>query len=359
LVELLVVIAIIGVLVALLLPAVQAAREAARRIQCTNNLKQNALAMQTYENAKKYYPEYHAALLGNARYLSQCPAPSTGTPDPYSSNAGYAQCPGPTWSVLILPYVEQQQLFNSFDKTLRLRDGPNQQWIKQVVGSYVCPSAESSGNPVFDNREDVAGGNPVTPAVGLYYAVSAGPLEQDKCSPICQSLTGQQNGSPGNYCCQGSGYGTQIYNNPNAESPGMWGRSNQKRTFKQVTDGLSNTFMMGETLPEQCQYQAAFGANFSLATTAIPLGTYELCLADDGHHHFQNTCHHIGCGFKSMHSGNGANFAMADASIHFVTDTIDYVVYNYLGTRAGGEVAALPLASAPWRVQRPFYLSRR
>jgi prepilin-type processing-associated H-X9-DG protein len=53
-------------------------------------------------------------------------------------------------------------------------------------------------------------------------------------------------------------------------------------------------------------------------------------------------CHHIGCGFKSDHAGNGVNFAMADGSIHFITDTINYVLYNNLGTRAGSETAALP-----------------
>jgi prepilin-type N-terminal cleavage/methylation domain-containing protein len=334
LVELLVVIAIIGVLVALLLPAVQAAREAARRAQCTNNLKQGALAMTNYETTKKYYPQYHAALYGQPGYGS-CPNPTAATPNPYGGS-GYSSCPGLSWGAQILPYEEQQQLYARFNPKLRMKDGTNQQYIKEVPPSYVCPSAESARQPVFDNRRDIAGGNPDTPSLGMYYAVSAGPVHQDKCHPLCPNQT------PGaaNYCCQGANYGTDV-SNSNNESPGMWGRSDQKRSFKQVTDGLSNTFMMGETLPEQCQYHSAFGLNFSLAGTAIPINTDQTCVAADSTSPPPSGCHPLGCGFKSNHPG-GAHFAMADASIHFLGETIDYQIYNNLGTRSGSETAGLP-----------------
>jgi prepilin-type N-terminal cleavage/methylation domain-containing protein len=337
LVELLVVIAIIGVLVALLLPAVQAAREAARRAQCTNNLKQSALAMINYENAKKFYPQYHAAVYG-------VPGDGSCTAPPYGGS-GYANCPGLTWGVSILPYIEMQQLYDRFNPKLRTRDGTNTLYIKEVPPSFICPSAESAGQPVFDNRRDVAGGNPTTPALGMYYGVSAGPLHQDACNPVCTLATGGGS-SPSlrNFCCQGANYGTDIVSNPDNASPGMWGRNDEKRTFKQVTDGLTNTFMMGETLPEECQYHAAFGANFSLAGTAIPLNTDQICVSptptgtpsQNG-----SSCHNTGCGFKSDHT-NGVHFAMADASVHLISDTIDYVVDNNLGTRAGSETASLP-----------------
>jgi prepilin-type N-terminal cleavage/methylation domain-containing protein len=323
LVELLVVIAIIGVLVALLLPAVQAAREAARRAQCTNNLKQSALAMLTFENNNKFQPQYHAAI------RSTCPTPTAAD---YYGGGGYGQCAGPVWSVLLLPYIEQQQLFDRFNKTKKMNDASNAQWIRQVPPNFVCPSAESAGQPVFENRRDRAGANPQTPALGLYYAVSAGPLHQDTCNPACSGSPG-----PANFCCQGLNYGT----NPDDNSPGMFGRTDKKRSFKQVTDGLSNTFLMGETLPEQCQYHAAFGLNFSLAGTAIPLNTDQTCVANDTVSPPATTCHHLGCGFKSNHPG-GAHFAMADASIHFLDEAIDYRVYNNLGTRAGSETASLP-----------------
>ncbi|MBA3480583.1 MAG: DUF1559 domain-containing protein [Pirellulales bacterium] len=230
----------------------------------------------------------------------------------------------------MLPYVEQQQLYDRFNKKARMIDAVNQEWIRQVPGSFVCPSAESARQPVFDNRRDRAGANPTTPSLGLYYAVSAGPLHQDACNPAC--LPGA-----GSYCCQGANYGT----NKDDDSPGMFGRSDKKRSFKQVTDGLSNTFLMGETLPDQCQYHAAFGTNFSMAGTAIPLNTIQTCVSPGATDPPPTGCHHLACGFKSTHSG-GANFAMADASIHFVSEAIDYVVYNNLGTRAGDEAASLP-----------------
>ena len=331
LVELLVVIAIIGVLVALLLPAVQAAREAARRSQCTNNLKQSALAMVNFENTKKFQPQYHAAVYGIPGY-SSCPNPPADPNNPYGA-AGYRECPGPVWGVLILPYIEQQQLYDRFNKKAKMSDTVNRESIQQVPGSFVCPSAESARQPVFENRRDRAGASPTTPALGLYYAVSAGPLHQDSCNPACPNATP----GPANYCCQGTNYGM----NKDDDSPGMFGRYDRKRSFKQVTDGLSNTFLMGETLPEQCQYQAAFSTNFSLAGTAIPLNTIQTCVSPGATDPPPSGCHHLACGFKSNHQG-GANFAMADGSIHFLQESIDYVVYNNLGTRAGEETASLP-----------------
>jgi prepilin-type N-terminal cleavage/methylation domain-containing protein/prepilin-type processing-associated H-X9-DG protein len=310
LVELLVVIAIIGVLVALLLPAVQAAREAARRSQCTNNLKQNVLAILNFHDVKKHQPQYHAAI-----------RPAT-TPYNYSQ-------PGPVWTVLILPFMEQQALYNRFDKTVTMNDRRNSQQnafqpdppVRHIVGNYVCPSAESAGQPVFDRRNDAGGFNP-EPALGLYYAASMGPTEPDECRFCTQA-------SMRPLCCQAADYGTS-----NDSSTGMWGRSDGIRMFKEVTDGLSNTFFLGETLPEQCVYQGAWAVNFSLAGTQIPLNTFEICAQPPG-------CHQLGCGFKSAHPG-GAHFAFGDGRVVFVSEAIDYLVYNALGTRAGDETVSLP-----------------
>ncbi len=113
----------------------------------------------------------------------------------------------------------------------------------------------------------------------------------------------------------------------------MFGRSNGLRKFKGVTDGLSHTFLAGETLPEQCWYQAAFAPNFSLAGTHIPLNTFKECKGTG--------CHNIGCGFKSPHPG-GAHVVMTDASCQFVQESIDYQVYNGWGTRAGNASVELP-----------------
>ncbi len=306
LVELLVVIAIIGVLVSLLLPAVQQARAAARRSSCQNNLRQIGLAIQNYHTAHETQPKYHN-VVGDYAW-------------------GKA---GATWTMAILPFLEQNALYESFDFTKLIRSRENALAVQQVVQVYVCPSAESASQPVFEDRADAGGNNP-NPALGLYYPASMGPTDTDGC-PYCPVR-----GRPGddNYCCQGRNYGTRDERDQlAASSTGMFGRFNDERRFAQVTDGLSNTLMVGESLPRQCAYGGAFAPNFSLAGTTIPLNTFETCPRPPG-------CHNRGCGFKSDHSGGG-HFAMADASVRYVIDTIDYRIYNHLGTRAAQDLATL------------------
>jgi prepilin-type N-terminal cleavage/methylation domain-containing protein len=127
LVELLVVIAIIGVLVALLLPAVQAAREAARRTQCTNNMKQLALALHNYHDVNKRFPP-SGILAGDIRV----PVPPANAPSavPYHH----------TWLVMILPYLEQAPLYDSTNKLLPIWQQQN--IVSTQVPALLCPSSE-------------------------------------------------------------------------------------------------------------------------------------------------------------------------------------------------------------------------
>src|SRR5947207_299613 len=129
LVELLVVIAIIGVLVALLLPAVQAGREAARRSQCMNNLRQIGLALHTYHDTFRVFPPSYLTVPGGS--------PSMGPPDPENGDAG----PGWTALMLLLPQVEQGNLYNSFDLNSPAWSSKNAAPAKQLVRSYICPSS--------------------------------------------------------------------------------------------------------------------------------------------------------------------------------------------------------------------------
>jgi prepilin-type N-terminal cleavage/methylation domain-containing protein len=333
LVELLVVIAIIGILVALLLPAVQAAREAARRAQCVNNVRQIGIAVQNYHDTYKHQPQYHAALPNNA----------TQTYADYSY--GWR---GAIWTVLILPFMEEQALYDRFDKTKKMTDDStigtlgysNRSLAKTVVSGFVCPSNVSAGNPIFTDRQDGAGANVNNPQIslGLFYGVSMGPTQPDACRycPDHDGITGSTP-SPKNYCCQGYQYGWKDAANLVADSStGMFGRNMKIRTFKQITDGLSSTFLAGETMPEQCTYQSAWAPNFALAATEIPLNTFITCSIPP-----TGGCHADACGFKSAHPG-GAHFAMVDASVHFIAETIDYQLYNNLGTRAGAEVVTVP-----------------
>jgi len=339
LVELLVVIAIIGVLVALLLPAVQAAREAARRSQCSNNMRQVALAIINFHDNRNHQPQYHAAFPPGTSGGSGSGRGGGATAWTYN----YATDPGPVWSVLILPYMEQQPLFDRFDKKVTMNHANNRPAVQHIVTTYVCPSAESASQPIMD-RDNAAHSNP-SPSLGLYYGASMGPTEPDTCH-FCSDKSGvadkngtDSNGTENSSCCQGKAYGTLSYETPQLKpgdsSTGMFGRNYIKRKFREVTDGLSNTILIGETIPEQCIYQATYGPNFSLAGTSIPLNTFEPpCKAPPG-------CHNLACGFKSYHPG-GAQFAFVDGSVHLINETIDYQLYNELGTRAGGETVTVP-----------------
>ncbi|NQT37211.1 MAG: DUF1559 domain-containing protein [Planctomycetes bacterium] len=294
LVELLVVIAIIGILIGLLLPAVQAVRAAARRMQCSNNLKQIGTALHNYHSSQNCLP------FGSSYTLAQ-----TGT-----------------WASFILPQLEQKALYDRFDFNLNMRNPANQEAVTTIVNSYICPADPQGEDPIMDNRCNY---NP-SPSMALWYPVSMGPTAPGTCDPWCA-------GGQGSYCCQGKRYGTDAP----FGGVGMFARHFRKIRFEDVTDGTTNTIMGGETLPAHCIHNVAFGNNFPIAGTMIPLNTME---GKGGTDH--NTSQHWRtCGFKSLHSG-GANFMLGDASVRFFSESIDYRVYNELGTRAGGEVVSLP-----------------
>jgi prepilin-type processing-associated H-X9-DG protein len=113
---------------------------------------------------------------------------------------------------------------------------------------------------------------------------------------------------------------------------GMLCRYYKGITLRQVPDGLSNTFMAGESLPSHHIWNCAFCDNFPVASTEIPLN-----LLNENSTTLTNADYYRSAsGFKSMHPG-GANFIMADGSVHFVPETIDYYAYNMLGSRANGD----------------------
>lgn len=318
LVELLVVIAIIGVLVSLLLPAVQAAREAARRNSCINNMKQVALAIHNYESS------YGTLPLGST----------------YAGDTGMHT----TWSALILPSMELQNVYDRFDWTTSManRRSDNEAIAAEIsIPVYTCPSDERAGEPILqDGRGEsrlVSGGGQNNPsrAQGLWYTGSIGPTSPDGCS-FCPEPRPS-------YCCRGCSFGTGLAVGPREtcsgdvgdSSVGMFTRLPVAYEFAEITDGLSQTIMIGETLPYHCIWNCVFCVNFPLSSTTVPINHME---SDSGSRDL--TWPRV-CGFKSMHPG-GANFAMGDASVHFLQETLDYKIYNELGTRAGGEAANLP-----------------
>lgn len=338
LVELLVVIAIIGILVGLLLPAVQAAREAARRMQCSNNLKQLALACHNYESTHKKYPP---------------------------SGIGYTMCTNvsPTGQnknanglVFLLPYIEQGNLYNQFNhsETYSMNNtgfsgGPlrntgitvgnaatngNARLAGTELPMFLCPS---DNNPA---KGRLSGGSPhYGPAPGFDgaatnydFIVHAG------------DFSNQLN-------WQNGGVNRRMFGNHSVSTTGT------------VTDGLSNTFAFGETTKWHVN-----GAAFAWAYRGWVMVGIDPFYAESGvngginvwnqpwiHPTWQNPptgtfipipgrARSWWCAAASLHPG-GAQFAMGDGSVHFISQTSDMaqngVIHN-LTRCSDGQVASLP-----------------
>lgn len=300
LVELLVVIAIIGVLVALLLPAVQAAREAARRSQCTSNLKQIGIALLNYEGKHKEFPTQITH---------------------YQETAG-VDGTGESWMMRILPDVEQQPLFDSIDPTGRVTAlkgmirPQNRPALRTTIDLYTCPSDETRGM-LRTNVWNIPI-NTIEFAVTNYAGV-IGPHDMGN-----GSLFG---GMPDCHNFQAYGF---------KECAGMFWRHSFMApvTARSITDGLSNTLAVGEVLPEWDEFKMWALSNGTYASTNSPINYFPT--PNEPFAGWPNQT-----SFRSKHA-TGALFAFADGHVAFITETIDAGTYRALSTRAESDIASLP-----------------
>lgn len=292
LVELLVVIAIIGILIALLLPAVQAAREAARRMQCANNLKQIGLAIHNYENSLRRFPPGRVGCDGT---------PSAECPPTLPSE----QRPATGGFVMILPYLELTTLFDQFEGF----HGGGIHPIEPALSSsgWNTPSvvrAMSERPSVFACPSNIAA--PTIDLGGFRWGVGS--------YALCLGTNGPPTiDAPVKYYNTGA----FVYLN----------------TFRvrDIVDGLSHTFFVGEaSRGDETANRWTIGTRFrdSLRTTMNPLNTPP----DVGIHYLGDNG-----AFRSEHPG-GAMFALGDGSVDFVNEAISGDVYQALATRAGGDV---------------------
>ena len=278
LIELLVVIAIIAILIALLLPAVQQAREAARRTQCRNNLKQIGLALHNYHDSFQTLPPGWVGMTG-------------GNFDIYGTN-------GWGWAAHILPQIEQNNLYSSLNFKVNLADSSMDVQRTTAIPTFRCPS------DVSENTWKLNDGSVDHELATANYVGVFGTSDIDDCATSPNSL------------CRGEGAFYQ----------------NSKTNFRDFSDGLSNTMIVGEhktrtDLPEQWH---------STWTGVIPNG-------DDALVRILGTCDHTPNSpanhiddFSSWHSG-GSHFVFGDGSVKFINTNIDLGVYQALATRAGGE----------------------
>lgn len=342
LVELLVVIAIIGVLVALLLPAVQAAREAARRMSCANNVKNVALAIHNFHDANKYLP--HGIDYGRYGPENFITAPNTKTPVARSKYAEDMNLSGKGWIVDILPQLEQQALYNNlkpgfedpgtatnnFAAGIGGGRGMGAMQIREFVAQQLpvltCPSDPSSRA-----RDDQWQWG--TAAAGVLVATTSykGVLGDAK--------VGMAFGANGLWSKAGDTYwGSEPDCFESINCNGLFWRFSyyDPINFKKVSDGLSNTLMVGEAVVEQDFHSAAYFSDGDWASCNMQLNYFVQATPEE----IKNDYWFDVRGFRSLHPG-GVHFALADASVQFISEDVDHLVYRAMSTRDGGETAAL------------------
>jgi prepilin-type N-terminal cleavage/methylation domain-containing protein/prepilin-type processing-associated H-X9-DG protein len=284
LVELLVVIAIIGILVALLLPAVQAAREAARRTSCFNNMKQIGLALHNYHDTFRTLPP---------GWLAHDPATLRPWPEGVT---------GWSWGAMTLPFLEQGTVANSIvNYGLPVMDPANTAARIHYLPVFRCPSDIESSRHEFDLG--TANGSLVPLAIANYVGMF-GTVELEDCEGLPVGTT----------CLSDGAFQHQ-----------------RGIAFADIVDGLSNTFLLGER-SSRIEHSTWVGA--------IPEGDEAfarfLGIAD----HPPNTQGVHLDDFMSQHPG-GTNFVLADGSVRLIVQTIDLNVYAAMATRGGGEAVAI------------------
>jgi prepilin-type N-terminal cleavage/methylation domain-containing protein/prepilin-type processing-associated H-X9-DG protein len=293
LVELLVVIAIIAVLIGLLLPAVQSAREAARRSSCTNNLKQIGLGLLTYESARSHFPP------------------------------GYSNDNGWMVTTFILPYIEQSTLYDRFD-TSQPMDVSNATilgLIRTVIPTYLCPSSPES-NPSQNPDIPVLSGSGSTVRIGLSNYIGFSGSQDLRC--------------------------TSAVNTPN----GMFSWDSQIR-MRDVTDGTSKTFAFTERTGKD-KPSSAGTVNHRAAVWA---GVSHPCSATNGFDNIRNAQTQARVGWSMINGTNtyqfgpssrhpgGVSALMVDGAVRWINETIDAAnnstqpksVYYLLAERNDGQ----------------------
>jgi prepilin-type N-terminal cleavage/methylation domain-containing protein/prepilin-type processing-associated H-X9-DG protein len=309
LVELLVVIAIIGILVALLLPAVQAAREAARRSQCANNFKQAGLGCLNFESTKKVFP------IGIEMWGQ--PGSCAYTADPRNSPRYY----GFGWGTHILPYIEEATLYDSIDFTVKGPAYPdaakNLPTGKNYIGTYICPSEQLGRIQI--SYTSGGNGDDLALAVTHMCAVADSGRGIDGVSARVPS--------PSNYTCDGSW--------PRPDGNGIMYQRSKTKTGK-VTDGLSQTLLVGEVISSIDQTRVNFPGHagyfwptWNVIDTHLGINAgivhkgYAPGLPDEE-------------GFASYHPA-GCHFVFGDGHVQFISDDIGPAVLAAMSTRATGE----------------------
>jgi prepilin-type N-terminal cleavage/methylation domain-containing protein/prepilin-type processing-associated H-X9-DG protein len=337
LVELLVVIAIIGILVALLLPAIQSAREAARRAQCSNNLKQIALGILNYESSKKEFPP------GVEVYEN----PPNGLPRAVPGDTAFIDL-ARTWGIAILPHVEEDQLRQSFDPKRSISDAVNRSLIVKELPMFICPS---DPGPEGYSRDPFARSS----YVGICGA-AAGTVTWGRVRDVITDTGGLQPLATSDVGKERIGMLNVVYK-PAGITP---------IKFRMVSDGTSKTVAVAEwhtrrafkaSAPTITWFYGGWGSWRAYASEAA-------AFVRDDHHAAMfglpdfTTCSQLGLNpewlcelsVASLHAGGQIQCVYADGHVDALSVETDRLVWQALATIRGGEVGqAAPDTTTPPR----------
>jgi prepilin-type N-terminal cleavage/methylation domain-containing protein/prepilin-type processing-associated H-X9-DG protein len=290
LVEVLVVIAIIGILVAFLLPAIQAARESARRTQCQNNLKQIGVAIQNHHDTRKAFP------MGRNRF------------DQYAVS----------WAFFLLPYMEETAIYNSYDAKARVDDDKNASAMRTPIETYACPSRrKAAADRNFDNNE--------APPVVL----GAAALADYSANAGINHRTGMVGGDTS----------ASVFGEFDRTDAGPI-FSGSRISARQVEDGLSKTMAIGERhLPPVPDGTPPEMEHHAIGDTASIPG-------DTPHTTFRGTENGLATGpddtdhtkFGSSHSGSLIQFVFLDGHVRGLRPDIALAILKAFSTISGGEI---------------------
>src|SRR5262245_7463214 len=333
LIELLVVIAIIAILIGLLLPAVQKVREAAARMSCSNNLKQIALALHNHHDARGTLPP-------GGMYHGICCTPPTFT----------------TWAIEILPYIEQDNLYKQYRQNEQNVSTNNNLVGQQRVKSYECPSDSMAGRLEVPASGPRPGGQQWMH--GSYRAVSGkanmlighgnwdgfepqlwpGGVNDPSFRSLLHATSAAYNGVPAANLTAPNGTHISTMGGP--------------ERFSAATDGLSNTLMVGEYTTHTTTSRGTFWAYTYASYNQSSVGAESRLF---GKPYGASATDSTGCwgipglygdqmckrAFNSGHT-QGANFALGDGSVRFISYSVDLNLLQNMATMSGGEAAVVP-----------------
>ena len=334
LVELLVVIAIIGVLVALLLPAIQAARESARKSKCVNNLRQFGVALHDFHGAAGHFPRggINGWSLDHNKYTGDA---FKGWTDDHGS-----------WVVRILPYIEQQTIFDTMPDLL----DPD---LVNPIGTWAISVNDGAPPPPIPIGRCASDDFGFTEPF-FNYSGCTGPIAVSAiCGANGQAFDLDLNSMGIDIPWVDAGFCALADEGGSLDAcpeTGMFSRVGYRKiSIRHVTDGTSNTLFVGETLVGKSahsfdiaqltnKYWAGNDTGTAHAGTIPPINWPILEEASTcGAAKFWRQNYHVTMGFESNHPG-GANFLKVDSSVAFLSDAIDFKAYQLLGTKDDGQV---------------------